>query len=106
MKPKMRVRLNITCVGTLIALHEKGAVVRLPSPQTPHRQTTLAIEHDRGDTVYVPAKVVRTEPHAVSADTRPEHQVVVEFLELSRQTAAAIRALIAGTDTVIHRRSA
>ena len=103
---KRRVRINVTCSGILIALSEDGAIVQLPTPQPPHRQTTLAIEYEDGETVYIPARIVRTEPQTPSAPARPEHHVVVEFLELSRQTAAAIRALIDGTDTVIHGRTA
>lgn len=103
---RLRVRLNVTCAGTLIALNEVSAIVELPHPQSPDRQTTLAIEAAEGDTIHIPARIVRTEPHTPSPATRPDHQVVVEFLELSRQTAAAIRRLIEGTDTAIRGRTA
>jgi hypothetical protein len=102
----LRVRLNVTCKGILIALHERGAVVQLPTAQRAERQTTLAIEdHHRGETVYIPARVVRTEPHTPSP-TGPQHHVFVEFLELSQHTAAAVRTLIGVTSPIVYGRPA
>jgi hypothetical protein len=102
----LRVRLNVTCKGILIALHERGAVVQLPTAQRAERQTTLAIEDHRGETVYIPARVVRTEPHTPSPATGPQHHVFVEFLELSQHTAAAVRTLIGVTSPIVYGRTA
>ncbi|MBI3046867.1 MAG: PilZ domain-containing protein [Acidobacteria bacterium] len=98
----LRVRVNVTCAGTLVALSESGAVIRLPKPQRPDQQTTIAIEDYASDTIYIPARVVRTEPCTPPAAARAEHHVFVEFLALSHRTAAAIRRLIGDADTVVH----
>jgi hypothetical protein len=103
---RLRVRVNVTCAGTLIALNEASAIVELSQPQSPDRQTTLAIEAAEGDTIYIPARVVRTEPNARSTASRPAHYVFMEFLEPSRQTAAAIRTLAGGAETIVQGRTA
>jgi hypothetical protein len=90
---KFHVRLNVTCEGILLALSERGALVQLPRPQLPDRQTTLAIEGDGGDTLHLPARIVRSVPHAQTL-ARTVHYVAVEFLELPRATAAAVRGII------------
>lgn len=91
---KPRVRVNVTCEGILIALTEQGAVVQLPTAQTPQRQTTLAIEGNGGETLHLPARVVRSVRMAQHTSARAEHYVAVEFLELPRGTAAAVRRII------------
>jgi hypothetical protein len=91
---KPRVRVNVTCEGTLLALSERGAVVRLPTAQTPERQTTLAIEGSGGETLHLAARVVRSVPRAQLTSTQPEHDVAIEFFELPRRTAAAVRRII------------
>ncbi len=91
---QLRVRLNVTCEGFLIALSEAGALVQLPRPPLPDRQTTLAIEDDGGDTLHLPARIVRSVPHAQHTLARTVHYVAVEFLELPRATAAAVRGII------------
>jgi hypothetical protein len=88
------VRVNVTCEGILLALSERGALVQLPRPQLPDRQTTLAIEDDGGDTLHLPARIVRSVPHAQHTPTRTVHYVAVEFLELPRGTAAAVRRIL------------
>lgn len=88
-----RVRVNVTCEGILLALSERGALVQLPRPQLPDRQTTLAIEDDGGDTLHLPARIVRSVPHAQTL-ARTVHYVAVEFLELPRATAAAVRGIL------------
>lgn len=90
----LRVRVNVTCAGTLLALSEYGAIVQLPTAQRPQRQTTLAIEDESGETVYIPARVVRTEPDAELTFQPAEHHVAMEFFGMSLQTAAAVRRII------------
>ncbi|OFW07660.1 MAG: hypothetical protein A3I61_17915 [Acidobacteria bacterium RIFCSPLOWO2_02_FULL_68_18] len=87
-----RVRVNVTCEGTLIALTDSGAVVRLPRPPRPHTQTTLAIEGLEG-TQYLPAHVVSAVPEA-GASQRIEYRVALTFLTLSSDAAAAVARLL------------
>jgi hypothetical protein len=90
----LRVRVNVTCAGTLLALNERGAMVQVPTAQRPQRQTTLAIEDESGETVYIPARVVSTEPYAQLTFQPLEHHVAMEFFGMSLQTAAAVRRII------------
>lgn len=90
----LRVRVNVTCAGTLLALNERGAIVQVATAQRPQRQTTIAIEDEAGDTLYIPARVVRTEVDTQRTFQPPEHYVAMEFFGMSAQTAAAVRRLI------------
>lgn len=91
---RLLVRVNVTCKGVLVALDERGAIVQLATAQRPDRQTTLAIEDFAGETLYLPARIVRTEPDAQPSVARREHYVSMEFFELPDDTAAAVRRLI------------
>jgi hypothetical protein len=103
---RLRVRVNVTCTGTLVALDEASAIVELPRPQPPHRQTTLAIEGVDGHTLYIPVRVVRTERATESTTLNPVHYVFVEFLEPLRRTPTAVRMLLRETETVCQKRTA
>lgn len=89
-----RVRINVTCEGILLTLSEHGAIVRLPTAQTPNRQTTLAMTGHDGDTLHLAARIVRSVPRAGLTSPRPAHDVAMEFLELPRESAVAIRQII------------
>lgn len=87
-----RIRVNITCEGTLLTLSESGAVVELPSPQPPNRQTTLTIDAN-GETLYLPARILSSIPQSVPGH-EAGHCVALEFLALSHDTAAAVCQLL------------
>ena len=89
---EFRVRLNISCEGRLIALSHTGAVVQLPSPQVPERQTTVILEGD-GEKIYLPARVVRSIPYKRQT-TSSAHHVAVEFLQLSPGTEVALGRIL------------
>ncbi len=88
-----RVRVNVTCEGILLALSERGAVVRLPKAHAPERQTTLAIEREGGATLHLAARIVRSVPRGHLASP-PAHDIAMEFLDLPRESAAAVRRII------------
>jgi hypothetical protein len=90
----VRVRLNVTCEGPLLALSEDGAVLHLPAAQPAHRQATLAIETRNHQTLQLPARVIQSIPQSTGGSARSDHQVAIEFLELPPDTTLAVRRLI------------
>lgn len=76
-----RVWVNFTQEGRLIGLVEEGAVIRLSAPLPLDRQTILTIERNDDETMYLPARVVRSFVRADGATGRTEHYLALEFLE-------------------------
>jgi hypothetical protein len=75
--PQRRIRVNVTCEGTLLVLTGAGAIVQVP--RAPRQsQTTLAIEESEG-TRYLAARVVSAVPH-ITGPERTEYRVALEFL--------------------------
>jgi len=91
---KLRIRLNVTCKGTLIALTEEGAIVHVPTAQPPGRQITLALECGPGHTTHIPGQVVRSVPLPQHPPAGTEHHVTVRFLDLRRETVASVRRVM------------
>lgn len=93
----LRVRLHRLSAGTLIDVSELGALVWLPTAQTPDKPITLQLEW-KDDTVLLRGRVVRSAPHRLqSRDAvlgRTEHQVAVEFRELSEEALATVKRII------------
>lgn len=87
----VRVRLNVTSEGVLVAFNTLGAIVRLPTAQAPGRQTTLAIERFGGDTVHLAARVVRSTAHTSAP---AEHYVTLQFLGLPDGAAAQVERIL------------
>ena len=72
-----RIRVNVTCEGTLVVLTGSGAIVQVP--RAPRQsQATLAIEQSEG-TQYLAARVVSAVPH-IAGPERMEYRVALEFL--------------------------
>lgn len=97
----LRVRLHGTREGSLIDISELGALVRLPTPQTPDKQISLHLEW-KGETVELQARVIRSTPHRVELPTavlaRTEYQVALEFSDLSQDTVTTLRRIIGKED--------
>ena len=97
----LRVRVNVTWDGILLDLNEYNAVVQVPRAQPPERQTTLSIRCEVVETLYLPARVVLSVPQSGPAGT--EHRLVMELLQASGATMAALRDLIDEPVTAIQR---
>ena len=93
-----RVRVNVTSEGILVDLSEGGALLLLSRAQEAGKQVTLAIE-SKAETVHLTARVVRLTGLPMETETatlaRNEYEVAVEFLDLHRDTATAIRRIMA-----------
>lgn len=90
-------RLHRTCEGILVDISETGALVQLPSSQTPSKPVTLQVEWE--DAILpLPGRVIRSRPHRLELATatlaRPEYQVAVEFEELTPEAIALLKHII------------
>lgn len=93
----LRVRLNVTSKGTLMALNDRGAVIHLLTPHTSGRQTTLTIERAGERALHLPAQVIRTVA-VVPPTGRLEHHVEVQFLPLAAEGLARLREVTSAHD--------
>lgn len=92
----LRVRVNVTREGILVDLSEGGALLLLSRPQDPDKQITLTIEDH--EPVHLAARVVRCTPASVETESatlkRKEYHVAVQFLDVGREAAAAVRRIV------------
>lgn len=92
----LRVRVNVTREGILVDLSEGGALLLLSRPQDPDKQITLTIEDT--EPVHLAARVVRCTPASVETESatlaRKEYHVAVEFLDVGRDAAEAVRKIV------------
>lgn len=83
--------------GTLIDISELGALVQLPSAQTPEKQITLSLEW-KDEIVRLGARVVRSIPQRVQLRNavlaRSEYHVAIEFRDLVPDAATVLRRII------------
>jgi hypothetical protein len=97
----LRVRVNVTWEGTLLELSETSALVRVPTAPPTDRQTTVVINGEDGEALYIPGRVVLSLPQTWGPGRiRQEHHIVVEFFGVAEQTLAALRHVIANASTV------
>jgi len=93
----LRVRLHRLAVGTVYDISEVGALVWLPTAQTPDTTITLQIDW-KGRAVILRGRVVRSTPHQVASQDpvlrRAEYHVAVEFPDLSPEALTAIREMV------------
>ena len=92
----LRVRVNVTREGILVDLSEGGALLLLSRPQDPEKQITLTIEDE--EPVHLAARVVRCTPASIETESatlrRKEYHVAVQFLDVGRDAAAAVRRIV------------
>jgi c-di-GMP-binding flagellar brake protein YcgR len=92
----LRVRVNVTREGILVDLSEGGALLLLSRPQEANKQITLTIE--AAEPVHLGARVVRCTQASVETESatlaRKEYHVAVEFLDVGREAAAAVRKIL------------
>ena len=92
----LRVRVNVTREGILVDLSEGGALLLLSRPQDPGKPIALMIED--GEPVHLGARVVRCTPASVETESatlaRKEYHVAVQFLDIGRDAAAAVRRIL------------
>jgi hypothetical protein len=97
MRFALRVRVDVTREGILVDLSEGGALLLLSRPQNPDKQITLMIEDH--EPVLLAARVVRCTPASVETESatlaRKEYHVAVQFLNVGRDAAAAVRRIVA-----------
>ena len=92
----LRVRVNVTWTGTLLELTETSALVRVPTAPPTDRQTTVVINGEDGEALYLPGRVVLSIPQTWGPGrAKQEHHIVVEFFGLSAENLAALRQIIA-----------
>jgi hypothetical protein len=92
----LRVRVNVTWTGTLLELTETSALVRVPTAPPTDRQTTVVINAEDGEAVYLPGRVVLSIPQTWGPGrAKQEHHIVVEFFGLSAENLAMLRHIIA-----------
>jgi c-di-GMP-binding flagellar brake protein YcgR len=93
----LRVRLHRTCEGFLVDISATGALVQLPTAQTPECRIKLHLEWN-SETLEFIARVVRSTPHRMSTPSatlmRNEYQVAVEFSEIPPASAAILARLL------------
>lgn len=93
----LRVRLHRLSAGTLIDVSDLGALVLLPSAPAPDKPITLQLEW-KDKTVLLRGRVVRSTPHRLQSRnavlTRTEHQVAMEFRDLSPEALAAVKQIM------------
>jgi hypothetical protein len=93
----LRVRLHRFCEGILVNLSETGALVQVPSAQTPKKVITLQVEW-QGATLQLPGRVVRSSPQPLALPTatlsRTEYQVAVEFSGIEDSSATLLRTIL------------
>ena len=92
----LRVRVNVTREGILVDLSEGGALLRLSRPQDPDKQITLTIED--AEPVHLAARVVRCTQASLETESatlaRKEYHVAVQFIDMGRDVAAAVRRIV------------
>lgn len=93
----LRVRLDGSREGILIDLSEGGAL--LVMSMSPPRDDTFRLTIEwKNTTVKVAARVVRSEQRQVQLESatlaRKDYNVAVEFVEMTSDTAAAIRRIL------------
>jgi c-di-GMP-binding flagellar brake protein YcgR len=92
----LRVRVDVTREGILVDLSEGGALLLLSRPQDPGKQMTLTIEDH--EPVHLAARVVRCTPASVETESatlaRKEYHVAVQFLDIGRDAAEAVRRIV------------
>ena len=93
----LRVRLNKSREGILVDLSEGGAL--LVMAMSPPRDDKFKLTIEWKDThVEVAARVVRSEQRQVQLESatlaRKDYNVALEFLDMTPDTAAAIRRII------------
>jgi hypothetical protein len=95
----LRVRLHRTCEGILVDISETGALVQVPSSQSPQKTVTLQVEW-REAMLPLRARVVRSRAHRVELATatlaRAEYQVAVEFADLTPDEAVILKNIVRG----------
>ena len=93
----LRVRLHRTCEGFLLNISALGALVRLPSSQTPEKRIKLHLEWD-ADTLELLARVVRSTPQQMATESatlaRTEYQVAIEFSDIPPASASLLTQLL------------
>ena len=96
----LRVRVNVTWEGTLLELSETSALVRVPTAPPTDRQTTVIVNCEDGETLYLPGRVVLSIPQTWGPGrAKQEHHIVVEFFGLTADTLDALRNVIAAAST-------
>ena len=97
----LRVRVNVTWEGTLLELSETSALVRVPTAPPTNRQTTVVINGEDGEPLYLPGRVVLSIPQTWGAGrAQQEHHIVVEFFGLTAEHLETLRHLIACASNV------
>lgn len=96
----LRVRLNGSREGILTDLSEAGALLVMAMSPPRDDKFRLTIEW-KNTTVEVAARVVRSEQRQVQLESatlaRKDYNVALEFVEMTPDTAAAIRRIIQTT---------
>jgi hypothetical protein len=101
----LRVRVNVMWEGTLLELSETSALVRVPTAPPTDRQTTVVINGEDGEPLYLPGRVVLSIPQTWGPGrVKQEHHIVVEFFGLSADHIATLRRIIASATDVDTRR--
>jgi hypothetical protein len=101
----LRVRVNVTWEGTLLELSETSALVRVPTAPPIDRQTTVVINGEEGETLYLPGRVVLSIPQTWGPGrAKQEHHIVVEFFGLTAEHLETLRHIIACASDVDARR--
>jgi hypothetical protein len=97
----LRVRVNVTWDATLLELSETSALLRVPTAPPTDRQTTVIINTENSETLYIPGRVVLSIPQTWGPGrAKQEHHIVVEFFGVAEETLDAIRQIVAGASTV------
>lgn len=92
----LRVRVNVTWEGTLLELSETSALVRVPTAPPTDRQTTVVINGEDGEPLYLPGRVVLSIPQTWGPGrAKQEHHIVVEFFGVSAENLETPRQIIA-----------
>jgi hypothetical protein len=103
----LRIRVNVTWTGTLLELTETSALVRVPTAPPTDRQTTVVINDEDGEALYLPGRVVLSIPQTWGPGrAKQEHHIVVEFFGLSPENLAALRQIIARASVDIRQHQA
>lgn len=93
----LRVRLHRTCEGFLLNISAVGALVRLPSSQTPEKRIKLHVEWN-ANIFELTARVVRSTPQQMATESatlaRTEYQVAIEFSEIPPASASLLTQLL------------